>query len=106
MKFEFYTWEDGEWKKTFSDLRPGDAIKGTPWTLVDFRPTGTNGDNRAILVNEAGEMESRFYTTDKLSPDYIRLNAALKPATASATPSIGFSVTPSYLIQRTAAQYV
>jgi hypothetical protein len=86
MKFEYFWWEDGDWKTKNLELRPGDAIGTTPWTLVDIRPYGGINENRAVLVSESGEIDSRFYKSDLNSADYKRLKGLIKPATATATP--------------------
>ncbi len=86
IKFEYFWWEDGDWKTRILTLQPGDAVGYTPWTLVDLRPVGTNGEHRAMLVMDSGEIESHFYKTDQAGPEYKRVKALIKPATATATP--------------------
>jgi hypothetical protein len=85
MRFEYFYWEDGEWKTKNLDLHPGDAVGATPWTLVDFRPATSGNENRALLVNDLGELENRFYKTDIASPDYKRLHGLSQPPAAAAT---------------------
>lgn len=86
MKFDYFWWEDGDWKTKTLELRPGDAVGATPWTLVDIRPYGGLNENRALLVSETGELDNRFYKNDLNSADYKRLKGLIKPATATATP--------------------
>jgi hypothetical protein len=84
MKFEYFYWEDGEWKTKTFDVHPGDAIGATPWTVVDFRPAANGNENRALLVNDLGELDTRFYKADIASPDYKRLHGLIKPPPAAA----------------------
>ena len=85
MKFEYFWWEDGAWKYKQIQLQPGDAVPGTPWTLFDIRPTGsTSGDNKALLVNNSGEVVSRFFKADMKDPAFIKLRDLVKGTTATA----------------------
>ena len=86
MKFEYFYWEDGDWKTKMLSLQPGDAVGTTPWTLVDLRSIGNSSEHRAMLVADTGEVESRFYKSDLQSADYKRVKALIKPATATLTP--------------------
>ena len=83
MKFEYFWWEEGDWKTKTLTLQPGDAVGSTPWTLVDIRPT-TGTENHALLVNQMGAVQSRTQKTDLASEDYKKIKALVKPATAAA----------------------
>lgn len=86
MKFEYFFWDDGDWKTKTLSLQPGDAVGTTPWTLVDLRPFGSSSEHRAMLVADTGEVDSRFYKSDLGSPDYKRVKALIKPAISTLTP--------------------
>ncbi len=86
MKFEYFFWEDGDWKTKMLSVQPGDAIGTTPWTLVDLRPFGSSSEHRAMLVADTGEVESRFYRSDLGSADYKRVKALIKPAISTLAP--------------------
>jgi hypothetical protein len=85
MTLEYFWWEDGKWNSKMLTVQPGDAIPNTGWTVVDLKPV-SNGESKAITVNEAGEMATHFYKTDLKDPEYARLKALVAKSTAAATP--------------------
>ena len=85
MKFEYFFWEDGDWKTKIIELHPGDSVGATPWTIVDFRPFGSNNENRAMIINEDGVIETHYYKIDQATADYKRLKGLIKPPTAGVT---------------------
>ena len=73
-------------------LQPGDRIGQTPWTIVDLRPAGGNeGDSRVLLINDDGQLITRFYKTDRIDAEYLNLKKLVPPP---AVPS-GTGATPS-----------
>jgi hypothetical protein len=77
---DYVDWQDGAWKLTSMTLQPGDRVGQTPWTIVDLRPAGnTEGDSRVLLINDNGQLTSRFYKTDRIDPEYLNLKKLLPP---------------------------
>jgi hypothetical protein len=77
---DYLDWQDGAWKLTSMTLQPGDRVGQTPWTIVDLRPAGnTEGDSRVLLINDDGQVITRFYKTDRIDPEYLNLKKLLPP---------------------------
>jgi hypothetical protein len=89
---DYLDWQDGTWKLTSMTLQPGDRVGQTPWTIVDLRPAGnTEGDSRVLLINDDGQLITRFYKTDRVDADYLNLKKLVPPP---AVPT-GTGATPS-----------
>jgi hypothetical protein len=77
---DYLDWQDGTWKLTSMTLQPGDRVGQTPWTIVDLRPAGGNeGDSRVLLINDDGQLITRFYKTDRIDAEYLNLKKLVPP---------------------------
>jgi hypothetical protein len=85
VKFEVFTWQNGNWKKKVIQRAPGDLIPDTTWTVVDQRKEGN--ENYVLLVNQGGQIQRRDFSQDRKSPLYKQLSGdadTAKGATAAA----------------------
>jgi hypothetical protein len=89
---DYLDWQDGAWKLVSMTLQPGDRIGQTPWTIIDLRPVAGSAsdsvDCRVLLLNDNGQLATRFYKTDRADPRYQKLKALVPPA-APISPTAG-----------------
>jgi hypothetical protein len=97
MNFEYFYWDDGEWKKKTLTLHPGDAIGTTPYTILDYRPIfGNNAnENKALVIDDLGNIEEHLYRKDMASDEYKHLSALIRPAETGTGTGPMPTVTPT-----------
>lgn len=97
VRFEVFTWKDGEQKSNTVLASPGDVIGdaefSTGWTLVDAVVDDRTESLVVILTDDAGRTVKRNWNTDKDDPAYKTLREEVEkakpPADDNAAAAIG-----------------